>query len=62
MLERQARDLEVQGLNLGPGSNFSLEFEFSLSPWLMVSGGSKLRSQELAYNAHPEPNQSNSSY
>ena len=27
MVERQARDLDVRGLNLGPGSNFSLGFK-----------------------------------
>jgi hypothetical protein len=27
MLARQARDLEVRGLNRGPGSNFSLELQ-----------------------------------
>ena len=30
MLERQARDLEVRGSNLGPGSNFSLESKFKM--------------------------------
>ena len=28
MVELQARDLEVLGSNLGPGSNISLEFKF----------------------------------
>ena len=27
MVERQAKDLEVRGSNLGPGLNFSLEFK-----------------------------------
>ena len=27
MVERQARDLEVRGSDLGTGSNFSLEFK-----------------------------------
>ena len=27
MIERQARDLEAQGSNPGPGSNFSLRLE-----------------------------------
>ena len=27
MVERQARDLEVQGSNCGPSSNFSLELK-----------------------------------
>ena len=41
MVERQARDVEVQGSNPGPGSNFSIEFEFKivqcqLSPVLIL--------------------------
>ena len=31
MVEHQARDLEGRGSNPGPGSNFTLEFEFSVS-------------------------------
>ena len=31
MVERQARDQEVRGSNPGPGSNFSLEFQYIYS-------------------------------
>ena len=39
MVERQARNLEVRGLNPGSGSNFSLGFKVSNQCIIMINDG-----------------------